>query len=65
MITLKIKCAYCGTEYNLEVNEADWEKWNQGKCFIQDCFPYLTASDRELIISNTCPKCWDKMWPEE
>ena len=32
--------------------------------FAQDCFPYLTAGQRELMISNTCDDCWNKFFPE-
>ena len=30
---------------------------------IQDALPYLSASEREMLISGTCDDCWQKMFP--
>ena len=32
---------------------------------IQDCFPYLSAEDREFIKSGITPEEWNNMFPEE
>jgi hypothetical protein len=41
------------------VNEADYWDWQDG-ALAQDAFPYLSADDRELLISGICPTCWEK-----
>ena len=40
---------------------ADW----QGGELIQNALPELNADQRELLISGTCPTCWDEMFPPE
>ena len=32
---------------------------------IQELFPDLSPELREVLVSNTCPKCWDKMFKTE
>ena len=38
------------------------ESWVSGDKYIQEALPYLTAAERELLISKTCDKCWKKMY---
>lgn len=45
--------------YKIEVALESLIKWRNG-ALVQDCFPYLDTSTRELLISNTCDKCWAK-----
>ena len=42
-----------------------YKKWKDGKGYIQDILNYLSADDRELMLSETCGKCFDKMFPQE
>ena len=55
------KCTVCGNRTLLEVNAADYERYNAG-AYIQDAFPYLSADQRELLISGTHPECWDGLF---
>lgn len=41
------------------VKRSDLQKYNEGT-FIQDAFPYLSADDREFLISGMSPEGWDK-----
>ena len=61
-LELELECRYCDFEETITVAEADYIAWHNGK-FIQDAFPYLTAGERELMISNTCDTCWNKFFP--
>ena len=36
-----------------------------GSGFIQDVLWYLTAGERELLISKTCSNCFDKLFPPD
>lgn len=63
MLDLIVTCPFCGRESILTVAEADFEAWQAG-AFVQDAFPYLTAGEREMLISGTCPTCWDEMFVE-
>ena len=57
-------CPFCGKEHAVEVSAADFWEWNDG-ALVQDAFPYLSANEREILISGICPTCWDKMFPPE
>ena len=52
-------CPFCGKGHEVEVNDMDYLDWKDGAS-AQDAFPYLSASERELLISGICPTCWDK-----
>lgn len=56
-------CKHCGTEYILTVNKSDMYDWYNGMLPIQQALPYLSASERELLLSGTCGDCFDKMFP--
>ena len=39
------------------------EKWNKG-ALIQDAFFFLTADEREFIMTGTPPHVWEEMFAE-
>ena len=61
---LECNCNYCEHAENILVTEADYNAWHNG-AYVQDAFPYLTAGQRELMISNTCDTCWQKFFPDD
>ena len=64
-VTLKVRCTICNTDYKLKVAEEDYIEYTRpNRRNIQDIFPYLTPSERELLISHTCEACWNKMFGE-
>ena len=64
MITVETVCPFCGHVNKVKVNAADFWDWNDGK-LAQDAFPYLSADEREMLISGICSTCWDNMFSEE
>ena len=56
--------AGCGNEYEVPVTQDQLDKW-QGGALIQNVMPNLTPDQRELLISGTCGRCWDKMFKYE
>ncbi len=56
------RCKYCTTEYVIIADREDIEAWLSGDKYIQDCLAYLTAAERELLISGTCDNCWKSMF---
>ena len=54
-------CPFCGRSHEVEVNDMDYLDWQDGE-LVQDAFPYLSAGERELLVSGICPTCWDKMF---
>jgi len=61
---MNITCKQCGAEYNIMVSPDDVLKWQAGH-FIQDVLSYLSAAERELMISQTCDNCWKSMWGDD
>ena len=57
-------CPFCGESHVVEVVAEDYADWKNGK-LIQDAMPYLTADEREMLISGICPTCWDNMFGDE
>jgi len=43
---------------------ADYDKWLAGG-LIQDCLPYLTAAEREFLLSGMTPQEWDYFFSED
>ena len=61
---IEVECRMCGKQYNLKAEKEDIQKWMNGMN-IQDALPYMPAEQRELLISGTCPECWDKLFGGE
>lgn len=58
---IEITCGICREVYTVTVAPDDLYDWRHGK-FAQDAFPYLSAAERELLISRTCGSCFDRMF---
>ena len=41
-----------------------WYAWFNGK-LAQDAFPFLSASEREFLITGITPEEWDKLFSED
>ena len=63
LITLEIACPFCGNFTLVDVLAEDFEKYQNGE-LVQNCFPYLEASERELLISGLCYKCQNDIFKE-
>jgi hypothetical protein len=61
---MNITCGMCGAEHVIMVNPEDILAWQCGD-YIQDVLAYLTAAERELLISQTCDDCWKSMYGED
>jgi hypothetical protein len=64
MISLIAVCPFCGKETEILVYADDYEKYMAGG-LVQDCFPYLGATEREVIISGICPECQKGIFDED
>lgn len=60
-LTVANRCPMCGKVHTVNVNDVDFQRWQTGAS-IQNAFPYLSANEREIIMTGICPKCWDKMF---
>ena len=65
IITITGRCRHCNKQINITVNKSDWEAYKSGKLLTQKAFPYLSADDREFILSQICGDCWDTIFAED
>ncbi len=61
---LNITCNLCDDTKELIIYEEDYQRFQAGTK-VQLAFPYLSADDRELLISGTCGECFDKLFGEK
>lgn len=61
---IKVVCHFCGKIKEVEVSGEGYHKWKAGM-LIQRALPELSVEQRELLISHTCPACWNEMFPPE
>lgn len=62
--TIVTACPFCGEANYTEVNDADYWDWKDGE-LVQNAFPYLSANEREALISGICPWCWEATFGKE
>ena len=55
-VTVTGACPFCGKEWYIKVSTLDVAAWQAGE-FVQNAFPYLSAGERELLISGICADC--------
>lgn len=61
MSEIKVTCRDCGKVFTIRFNPEDMRRWQAGE-LIQNAFPYLTAGERELLKTQICDECWEKMF---
>ena len=64
-LSVDVACHTCGRVSKLSIDREGFESWTHGESLIQDAFPYLSADERELLISQICGDCWDRMFRDE
>ena len=65
-VTMIARCDFCGKKVELKLTvESVNEFFSPNRRNIQDVFPYLSAEERELLLSHTCNECWEKMFSFE
>lgn len=65
MITVETVCPFCGSVNHVHVVPEDYAMWKNRERLAQDAFPYLSADERELLISGICSNCWNDMFSQE
>lgn len=58
---IEVRCPLCGHVSVVKVYAPDYIDWQNGN-LAQNCFPYLDASEREILISGLCFKCQDEVF---
>lgn len=60
-VGIKNTCPLCGKITYVAVNGDDYEKWQHGT-LVQRAFPYLSADEREVLITGMCYECQDDVF---
>ena len=61
MVKYEKECPRCKKLTVLELPKEGVLNWEKGM-YVQDAFPELSSSDREILISGFCASCWDEMF---
>ena len=57
-----IRCRHCRESYIVPISEQEYLNWIKKGTFVQDEFSKLDSNERELLISQTCGNCWNKIF---
>lgn len=50
----------------LDITMEQWLRWDNGQGpHVQDCFPHLSADDREFILTGVTPEEWEAAFGDE
>ena len=58
-------CSMCKTRFTLHLTKKEYNDFKIGNGNIQDILPRLSRDERELLISNTCPMCFNEIFKED
>ena len=61
MLTIELTCPFCHADHSVEMDYRDFVAWQNGE-LIQNVAPYLSATEREQLISRLCPKCQEEVF---
>jgi hypothetical protein len=50
-----------GREFSIVTRLDDAQRWVNGE-LIQNCFPYLSADEREILMTGIDSEAWDEMF---
>ena len=60
-LELCFQCFSCKKDFLVEVPEEQYNDWRQG-ALVQEAFPEMPVSQRELFVSGMCGECFDDMF---
>lgn len=59
-----VDCVGCGRAFVIPATARQVEAWAAGQ-LIQVAMNNLGPDDRELLISGTCPDCWERRYKDD
>lgn len=62
---VEVTCRACGKTQKIDVDPAGFKKFEEGIMSIKDALPGLTPGQREMLLSQICEECFDKMFGDE
>ena len=64
-VTIICTCPRCHKVHEVVVDFEDYTNYQMGDANIQDAFPYLSANEREYILTGFCEDCWNDLFADE
>lgn len=61
-IDIDIKCSLCSSFTTVHISPRKLHMYRSGSARIQDLFPELAPSEREVIQRGICNRCWNDMF---
>lgn len=50
-------CKICEALYVVEINSDDYIEWKTTEKDVYECFPYISDSEKILLLTDICPDC--------
>lgn len=63
-VTIQVSCIDCKQPKAFQVSKQGYDRWVQGE-LIQYALPEVPFAEREILISQTCSDCFDKLFAED
>lgn len=63
-VVIVANCPFCGKQSVFDVDKDVWRKGEtayRNGAKIQDAWPTLSPSQRELLLTGICDECWNNM----
>jgi hypothetical protein len=61
-----LECIRCKVaQPEIKVKKEDYDQWADNGRLIQVAMPYLSANEREMLITQLCPSCWEQLYAPE
>lgn len=57
-------CRVCGRVEVIELTQDQYKALEEGDRHVQDIIPEVDPGIREMLISRTCPTCWDDLFKD-
>jgi len=59
------ECHITGEEYSVEMMTNDFLLWRDKGVLVQDALPYLSAEEREFLVSGINPTEWSELYEDD
>jgi hypothetical protein len=63
-VTFSGECLFDKHPFSITTKLSDANRWINGES-IQNCFPHLSADDREILLSGISASHWNTLFPPE
>lgn len=60
-VTIQVTCTDCKETKTFQVSKSGYDRWVKGE-LIQNALPEVPFDEREILISQTCSQCFDKLF---